>query len=734
MARPAPAAGPEVLAGPGPVTAISGLTFVISDELGDIGPGPFGLMARDTRHLSLMQVRVNGERLQHLGAGVLRPETAQFRGYALLPGAYPDAPVESRRVRQVGPDGVDEELWLQCWAPGEIEVRVVVALAADFADIFEVRRLAGAARPAASRIEVGDGRREIRFVSEDGRRRTRVHLSPPPDDIESGHCAWTARLSRDDPWRLALAIDASSSSTRSTTSPMARSRLEGRADAEVTTDPERLAAGCRRSLADLDRLSMPDTLDPSRRLLAAGIPWFVALFGRDALISSYQARAFRPRLMLDTLGALAARQGRVDDPGNEEQPGKILHEVRLTDRPWLGEGTTGGHRPYYGSVDATPLFLVLFGEALRWGAPRAELQALLPAALAAAEWMRGPGDPDGDGLIEYGPGAGRTLANQGWKDSENAVQFPDRRPGPAGRSRWSRCRATPTGAGASWPPCCAGWATTPRPCGWRPRRRPCARSCASGSGAPPRRACPASTRWPWTARSAGWTRSPPTWDTCSGAACPTTTRPGRSPGTWSARAWRAAGACAPSRPRWPATTPSPTTSGSVWPHDTAIACEGLRRYGLDRAAMRLVGDLLDALALFEDRLPELFGGHPRAESEFPVPYPTACRPQAWAAGVPLSFVPLLLGLEPHVPAGTVSLQPGAPADRELAGGARHPAARRPPVRRLRRTGQPHHRGPPVAPRGADPLRPGRGPPALIRVGRAGSSRGWPASPSRPSRW
>ena len=101
--------------------------------------------------------------------------------------------------------------------------------------------------------------------------------------------------------------------------------------------------------------------------------------------------------------------------------------------------------------------------------------------------------------------------------------------------------------------------------------------------------------------------------------------------------------------------------GSVWPHDTAIACEGLRRYGLDRAAMRLVGDLLDALALFEDRLPELFGGHPRAESEFPVPYPTACRPQAWAAGVPLSFVPLLLGLEPDVPAGTVSLNPVLPA-------------------------------------------------------------------------
>ena len=129
--------------------------------------------------------------------------------------------------------------------------------------------------------------------------------------------------------------------------------------------------------------------------------------------------------------------------------------------------------------------------------------------------------------------------------------------------------------------------------------------------------------------------------------------------------------------------------GSVWPHDTAMACEGLRRYGLDGAAMRLAGDLIDALALFEDRLPELFGGHPRAESEFPVPYPTACRPQAWAAGVPLSFVPLLLGLEPDVPAGTVSLNPVLPPDGERrwrcaasrcpAAGSPSPSTRRAPT-------------------------------------------------------
>jgi glycogen debranching enzyme len=158
----------------------------------------------------------------------------------------------------------------------------------------------------------------------------------------------------------------------------------------VRSDPPDLARACRASLADLAALTMHDSLDPSRRLVAAGIPWFVALFGRDSLIASYQARAFEPGLTLSTLRALAARQGTRSDPGNGEEPGKILHEVRLTQRPWLGEGTTAGSRPYYGSIDATPLFLILYGQAWRWGADRAGLEELLPAARAARVLPPGP--------------------------------------------------------------------------------------------------------------------------------------------------------------------------------------------------------------------------------------------------------------------------------------------------------------------------------------------------------
>src|SRR5262245_6408607 len=249
--RPPAGPEPELLAGPGTITAIAGLTFVISDELGDIGQGPFGLMARDTRHLSRLEVRVDGERLAHLGAGLLRPEAARFRGYVLLSGAYPDAPLESERVRAVQPDGFDEELRLRWWAPGEIAVEVGLALAADFADIFEVRRLGGSRRPTRAGSEIGPAPGELRFVGEDGRRRTGVRLQPPPDRVEDGRCLWTARVRRGQPWRISMAVRASAPPAR----PVAGGRVhrlhpERTSPVAVSTEPDDLAMGCRRSLGD----------------------------------------------------------------------------------------------------------------------------------------------------------------------------------------------------------------------------------------------------------------------------------------------------------------------------------------------------------------------------------------------------------------------------------------------------------------------------------------------------
>ncbi|MGH3778004.1 MAG: amylo-alpha-1,6-glucosidase [Pseudonocardiaceae bacterium] len=649
-----------VLAGPGTITVIAGLTFAISDERGDMGPGPFGLITDDTRHLSCLQVLLDSEPLRHLGSGLVSPAVARFRGYATLSDRLPDAPVECERLRQLSPGRMVETLTLRCWTPDPVDLLLSIQLDSDFADIFQVRRLAGDPRVQSSGMPVRGSSGCLRFESTGTPRATSVQLDPPPEVVDQSAAQWNVWLSRDQPWVLQIEVGAHRGTGNEERTPIRpRSETAGRPDVDVHSLPERLTRGCRRSLTDLDALSIPDDRNGSRRLLAAGIPWFVALFGRDVLISSYQARAFRPELMLDALAALAARQGRVSDPGNEEQPGKILHEVRFGDRPWLGEGTTGGARPYYGSADSTPLFLIMLGEALRWGAPREALTELLPAARAALGWLRGPGDPDRDGLIEYTPTGPRSLVNQGWKDSENAVQFAD------------GTLATPPIAIVE----VQGYA-------YRARRELAAVLAHLGHRTEADDLVADAEQLRELIRRRYWQ---PGADGAPGSFALALDHDKRQVDSITSNMAHLLWCGVPSQQEaeqvamhlaspamasgWGLRTLSEEMAGynpisyhvgSVWPHDTVIACEGLRRYGLDDVAMRLAGDLLDALAIFDDRLPELFGGHRREPDDFPVPYPTACRPQAWAAGVPLAIVALCLGLQPDVPAGTVSLKPVLP--------------------------------------------------------------------------
>jgi glycogen debranching enzyme len=653
---------PEVVAGPGTVTAIAGLTFAISDEIGDMGPGPLGLIARDTRHLSRFQVFLAGVPLRYLAAALLRSDIALFRGYALTPGRHPDPPIAWERRRHVWEGGFEERIELRCWAPEGLDTELTVRIEADFADIFEVRSL-GAGQLGAPSVPARRAGDEVRLASPDGRRTTRIRFAPAPHRQDEDGCHWTLRMRRGE--RRAVSLSVRVEDGDGSGQPVAARRGDSsEPEVAIRSEPDLLARACRRSLADFERLSMPDALEPRRRLLAAGIPWFVALFGRDSLISGHQARAFQPDRMIDTLRALAARQGRRDDPGNEEEPGKILHEVRLTDRPWLGEGTLRGARAYYGSIDATPLFLMLLGTAWRWGAPEETVRELLPAARAALDWLRGPADPDGDGLLEYRPRSGRSLRNQGWKDSENAIQFADGRlaEGPIALLEVQ------------------GYA-------YRARRDMAAVLGRLGCEDEADRLADEADDLRTLIRDRYWLGGPDGNQGFFAVALDGGKRPVDAVASnvghllWcgvpsNAEAEQVAARLAhPSLSSgWGLRTLSSEMAGfnpigyhvgSVWPHDTAIACEGLRRYGLEDTAHALAGGLCDALDLFDQRLPELFGGHAREPGDFPVPYPTACRPQAWAAGVPLSLVSLFLGLEPSVPDGVISLSPLLPPGHDV---------------------------------------------------------------------
>lgn len=655
---PPPWHEPVILAGDGSViTLIDGLTFAMSDVVGDIGAGADGLIADDTRHLSLMMLSIDGMPCRPLGAARPAAAVARFRGFALPAPGHADPSLEVERLRTVVAGGMDDEIVLRWWAAHESEVAIRLDLDADFVDIFGIRGLTTALVSDRS-VHTADGKDRVVFTDRQTGLSTVIRLNPPPDSLHEGVARWAPLLRRGRPWRLHVSV-ATATGHGGDGRHVAVARVRRSATAHVQSDPVDLGRGCRRATSDLDALSMPDRLAPGRDLVAAGIPWFVALFGRDSLIASHQARAFLPGQLTDTLAGLADRQGRVSDPGNDEEPGKILHEVRLTPRPWLGEGTAAGVRPYYGSVDATPLFLILYGTAMRWGASTATLAELLPAARAALAWIRGPADADGDGLLEYHPTGTRSLSNQSWKDSVDAVQFADGRlaEGPIAMVEVQ------------------GYA-------YRARREFAAVLRHLGHDADADALDDEATALRALIRERFWCAAPDglpgffamaldgekrrvdgvasnmghlLWcDVPSDAEAVDVAR--HLTGPFLASGWGVRTLASDMA----GFNPISYHVGSVWPHDTAIACEGLRRYGLDTEALALADDLIAAMTRFDHRLPELFGGHTREPGDTPTPYPTACRPQAWAAGVPLQLATMFLGLEPDVPRGGLRLSPRLP--------------------------------------------------------------------------
>jgi glycogen debranching enzyme len=407
----------------------------------------------------------------------------------------------------------------------------------------------------------------------------------------------------------------------------------------------------RRSLADLAALCIPDTADGSAggsvpgsaggsALPAAGLPWFMALFGRDSLITSYQALPFAPELCRSTLRALAARQATGFDDFRDAEPGKILHELRHGELTQLGDRP---HSPYYGSADSTPLFLVVLDEYERWTGDRATVRDLEPAARAALEWIERHGDLDGDGYLEYrtrNPASG--LANHCWKDSGNSIVHPG-------------------GALASGPPAVCeiqGYA-------YDARRRTArlARECWDDPALADRLDRDADAlrdrfhRDFWLDDAGFYALA---LDGEKRPVATLTSNVGHL--LWSGIAGqhaadRLAAHLAGDRlfSGWgvrtlaagpPAFNPVGYHTGTVWPHDTALAAAGLARYGYREQASRLAVATLEAAGHFDDRLPEVFVGYDRRDTGIPVAYPTACSPQAWAAGTPLLLIRVLLGLEP----------------------------------------------------------------------------------------
>ena len=409
----------------------------------------------------------------------------------------------------------------------------------------------------------------------------------------------------------------------------------------------------RRSYDDLGALRIEDPEHPDRVVVAAGAPWFMTLFGRDSLLASSMALPVDPSLALGTLQTLADRQGTVVDPMSEEEPGKILHEVRLDVSSGL---SLGGKSNYYGSVDATPLFVGVLGAVSRWGFAKETIAALLPHADRALAWIRDYGDKDGDGFVEYERLNPQGLINQGWKDSWDGVNFAD---GTLADPPIALCEvqayvyaayqtrvslANDAGDTALADELADRAAQLKKRFNeqfWIPERGYYAvaldgkkrqvDACASNMG-----------HCLWIG-------------IMDEDKAPLVVERLMSPEMFSGWGIRTLAS------DMGAYNPASYHNGSVWPHDNAIIAAGMLRYGFVEQAQRIATALLEAAEYSGGRLPELFCGFSRDQVGAPVPYPTACSPQAWAATTPIHLVASLMRYDADVSLGGLWMDPVLPA-------------------------------------------------------------------------
>lgn len=646
------------------VTLVEETTFCLCARNGDVVPGgPQGLVLLDTRFLSGLVVRVDGRRLEPLGVSITEPFDATFCTRVAPRDGEPDVPLVVLRSRQVG-RGLVERIRVEHHGLEPVELEVTAELQADFADLFEVKEQ----RPVRSRVhrvEAEGGRLHVVGEREGDERRTSVTTGPPAEiHLRSGVAVATWSLRLEPQGAALLDLEVCCGVDGSEVEPRFRCGLE-RAASEparrlgswraaaprLDTDDERLAAAVARGVEDLGALHLVDPDHPEDRVVAAGAPWFMTLFGRDALLASYMALIVDPGLALGVLRTLARLRGRAVDPDTEEEPGRIIHELRFDRRPsWRFADATR----YYGSVDATPLFVLVLGELRRWGVPRDELEGLLPAADDALAWISTHGDPNGDGYVEYRPSATGGLVNQGWKDSWDAVRHRDGRlaegpialcevqgyvyaallarayfaeeQGDAARCAELRSRAASLRAAFQRD----FWVDDDRG-GY-------VALALDGAGRPVEAVTSNMGHCLWTGildpdRAAQVADRLLAEDMFTG---------------WGIRTLSSRAA---------AYNPVSYHNGSVWPHDNALIVAGLMRYGLVEHAHRVVDALLDASTHHGGRLPELMAGTDRATVAVPVSYPTSCIPQAWAAATPLLLLRSLLRLDPWMAHDQVWLSP-----------------------------------------------------------------------------
>ncbi len=665
--------GPPSIGNTGTTTLLEGSTFCISTHSGDVhARQTAGLFVRDIRVLAEWVLEVDSAPVEALT--VIDKDTfeATFVSRAIPRRGTADSTVLVLRERHVS-DGMTETILVRNLSNEVAALNLSLRVASDFADLFEVKEgrlhsragLFSSVRDSALELVYQtDSQRWTALVEvQDSENREGMRVATLSNrEVAGGTLQWLLAIPARGEWSCELVVRLALDDHRTP----AGSRLERRGKAQaidrsrdwrerapkVRTASAALNRTLEASLEDLGALRIFDETDPARAVVAAGAPWFMALFGRDSLLTSWMALPLDPSLALGTLQSLAELQGELVNPLSEEEPGKILHEVRF------GKAIIplrDGNQVYYGSADATPLFVALLGELQRWGLEKEFVDALIPAADRALQWLDVFGDSDGDGFVEYHRKTDRGLINQGWKDSFDGINFSD---GTLATAPIALCEIQAYTYSAF-----LARAHLAEDCGDD------ALAAQWGARAADLKAAFNERFWlperGWYAVGLDDAKRPIDALTsnighCLWAGIADEDKAARiaehllSPDMFSGWGVRTLAKS------MSAYNPMSYHNGSVWPHDNAIIVAGLMRYGFVEEAVAVANGILAVAEHFGGRMPELFCGFDRSEFPQPIPYPTACSPQAWSAASPLLIMRSLLRFDPQIPHRQIRIAPVLP--------------------------------------------------------------------------
>ncbi len=645
-------------------TLIEGVSIARSDASGDLIAGTSqGIFYRGARIVSSYVLSVNGKPVEGLSATVDEPFTATFVGRAdgSAGGAGPDDSMVVIRRRYLG-QGMREDIVLVNYAAEAAYCEIEIDLAGDFADLGAVRD-GHAVADVHEPVEGPDGRLHIDVGRGSSRRGVRIGFHGAEPLLEAGRARFETLVPARGEWQVCMQVApviggeelvpryrCGEAIDRAT--PTARLEKWRRGMPRIDTDHRELATIVERSADDLGALRIFDPERPELVVVAAGVPWAMNLHGRDALLTAWMALLVDPDVALGVLETLARFQGTDVDPHTEEEPGRILHELRFGSTSPL---SLGGGAISFSSVDATPLFVMLLGELRRWGLAPEVVDRLLPHADRALAWIDDFGDRDGDGYVESQRASTKGLVNQGWKDSPDAIRSAD---GRVVRGPIALCEVQGYVYAAFL-----------------------ARAHFAGeageddlAAAYRKRAVELRERFNddfwlekhgWLAGALDGDKVPVDALTSNMGHCLWTGILAPDHAALVAERLMSPELFSGWGIRTSATTnvgyhPLSYHNGSVWPHDNALIAAGLMRYGHVDAAHRVMMAQLDAAAGFDHRLPELFSGLGRATFPSPVGLPNACMPQAWSAAAPLMFLRTLLRLEPWMPQEKLWLAPALP--------------------------------------------------------------------------